>query len=139
MTEDIRWKQRFLNFERAFKRLQTALNSRALDDFSDLEQEGLIQRFEYTFELAWKTMKDYLEDSGILFSPVTPRAVIKEAFAAKLIDDGQAWIAMMLDRNLLSHNYDTLTFQKVLVAVSDTYLQKFEQLHQWLQQKLKDY
>jgi|APCry1669188970_1035186.scaffolds.fasta_scaffold165498_3 nucleotidyltransferase substrate binding protein (TIGR01987 family) len=66
MKEDIRWKQRFDNFGCAFKLLQSALTSRVLDDFSDLEQEGIIQRFEYTFELAWKTMKDYLENSGLL-------------------------------------------------------------------------
>ena len=138
MKEDIRWKQRFDNFGRAFKLLQSALTSRALDDFSDLEQEGIIQRFEYTFELAWKTMTDYLENSGLLVTPVTPRAVIKEAFAAKIIDDGQVWIAMMLDRNLLSHTYDTKTFKNVLVAVSENYLPQFEQLHQCLQQQLKD-
>ena len=101
MQEDIRWKQRFDNFDRAFTLLRTALQSCALDDFSDLEQEGIIQRFEYSFELAWKTMKDYLENSGVALSPVTPRAVIKEAFAAKMIDDGDGWIAMMLDRNQL--------------------------------------
>ena len=55
MQEDIRWKQRFDNFDRAFTLLHSALQSRALDDFSDLEQEGIIQRFEYSFELAWKT------------------------------------------------------------------------------------
>ncbi len=138
MQEDIRWKQRFDNFDRAFTLLRTALQSCALDDFSDLEQEGIIQRFEYSFELAWKTMKDYLENSGVALSPVTPRAVIKEAFAAKMIDDGDGWIAMMLDRNQLSHTYDMHTFRKVLVAVNENYLPILEQLHQWLQQKLKN-
>ena len=138
MQEDIRWKQRFDNFDRAFTLLRTALQSCALDDFSDLEQEGIIQRFEYSFELAWKTMKDYLENSGVALSPVTPRAVIKEAFAAKMIDDGDGWIAMMLDRNQLSHTYDMVTFRKVLVAVNENYLPILEQLHQWLQQKLKN-
>ena len=138
MQEDIRWKQRFDNFDRAFTLLRTALQSCALDDFSYLEQEGIIQRFEYSFELAWKTMKDYLENSGVALSPVTPRAVIKEAFAAKMIDDGDGWIAMMLDRNQLSHTYDMVTFRKVLVAVNENYLPILEQLHQWLQQKLKN-
>ena len=138
MQEDIRWKQRFDNFDRAFTLLRTALQSCALDDFSDLEQEGIIRRFEYSFELAWKTMKDYLENSGVALSPVTPRAVIKEAFAAKMIDDGDGWIAMMLDRNQLSHTYDMVTFRKVLVAVNENYLPILEQLHQWLQQKLKN-
>ena len=137
MQEDIRWKQRFDNFDRAFTLLRTALQSCALDDFSDLEQEGIIQRFEYSFELAWKTMKDYLENSGVVLSPVTPRAVIKEAFAANIIDDGDGWIAMMLHRNQLSHTYDMVTFRQVLVAVKEHYLPILEQLHQWLQQQLK--
>jgi nucleotidyltransferase substrate binding protein (TIGR01987 family) len=106
MKQDIRWKQRFDNFERAFRFLQSELVERPLDDFSDLEQQGLVQRFEFSFELAWKTMKDFLESSGIQINLVTPKAVIKEAFAAKIIDDGQIWIDMMLDRNLLSHTYD---------------------------------
>jgi len=68
----------------------------------ELEKEGLIQR-EYSYELAWKTMKDYLEEQGANINPVTPRKVIKEAFAANIITDGQVWVDMMLHRNLLSH------------------------------------
>lgn len=90
MTDnDIRWLQRFENFSRAYGLLRSALEERDLDDFSDLEQEGIIQRFEYTYELSWKTMKDYLEHEGVVISPVTPRNVIKEAFAARIVEDGQ--------------------------------------------------
>ena len=134
-SKDIRWKQRFDNFNRAFGLLQGAFENRAIDDFSDLEKEGLVQRFEYTFELAWKTMKDYLEHGGLQISPVTPKNVIKEAFAAKLIDDGQIWIDMMLDRNLLSHAYDQKKFRTALDSVKNSYLPKLEQLHQCLMQK----
>ncbi len=84
METDSRWKQRFENFSRAFRLLKTALEERSLDEFSDLEQEGLVQRFEFTFELAWKTMKDYLEDSGFQITPVTPKTVIKEAYLPEL-------------------------------------------------------
>ena len=59
---------------------------------SDLEKEGLIQRFEYSYELAWKTMKDYLEEHGTNINPVTPRNVIKEAFSENIITDGQVWV-----------------------------------------------
>lgn len=83
-------------------------------------------------------MKDYLQENGIQINPVTPKAVIKEAFAAKLIDDGQTWIDMMLDRNLLSHTYDLKRFRKALDAVKNRYLPKLEQLHQWLQQKYQE-
>ena len=69
---DVRWKQRLQNFDRAFVLLRSGLESKELDAFTDLEREGLIQRFEYTYELGWKTLKDYLEDSGVVVSPVTP-------------------------------------------------------------------
>ena len=138
MKADIRWKQRFENFDRAFKLLQAAMQERSLDEYSDLEQEGLVQRFEFSFKLAWKTMKDYLEGSGIQINPVTPKAVIKEAFAAKIIENGQEWIYMMLDRNLLAHTYDQKRFRKALTSVKKTYLPELEKLHQWLHQKYQE-
>ncbi|HWQ25818.1 MAG TPA: nucleotidyltransferase substrate binding protein [Chlorobaculum sp.] len=138
MKQDICWKQRFDNYDRAFILLQSALEERSLDDFSDLEQQGLVQRFEFSFEHAWKTMKDFLAASGIQINPVTPKAVIKEAFAAKIIDDGQIWIDMMLDRNLLSHSYDQKTFLKALNSVKSVYLPKLEQLHRWMLEKYQE-
>lgn len=135
METDIRWKQRFDNFDRAFRLLKSALEERSLDEYSVLAQEGLARRFKNVFELAWKTMKDYLEDSGLQITPVTPKAVIKEAFAAKFIDDGQIWIDMMHDRSLLAHTYDLKRFKKALTSVKNNYLPKLEHLHQWFQQK----
>lgn len=129
---DIRWKQRFQNFDRAFILLRSALEDQPLDQLPDLEQAGVIQRFEYSYELAWKTMKDYLEDNGVVISPVTPRNVIKEAFAAGLIKEGQIWVDMMLHRNLLSHTYDFSNFKKVLEAVDNFYLSTLGDLHEWL-------
>ena len=87
-NKDIRWIQRFQNFDRAFLLLRSALEERGLEQMSELEKEGLIQRFEYSYELAWKTMKDYLEEQGTIINPVTPRNVIKEAFSAQIIADG---------------------------------------------------
>ena len=135
MTQDVRWRQRYQNFDRAFILLRSALEEKTLDEFSELEQEGLIQRFEYTYELAWKTLKDYLEESGIVISPVTPRNVIKQAFSARIIDDGQVWIDMMLHRNLLSHTYDYTKFREVLEAVVTRYLTAIGDLHEWLLEK----
>lgn len=129
MTYDIRWKQRFQNFDRAFLLLRSALEQQQIEDFNQLEQEGLIQRFEYTFELAWKTMKDYLEESGILLTEQTPRAVIKAAFAAGILKNGDAFIPMMLTRNLLSHRYDLQTFQAALVVIKKSYLNELQELH----------
>ena len=102
MNSDIRWKQRFDNFYRAFVLLREVCD-RGVDSLSQLEKEGAIQRFEVAFELAWKTLKDYLEENGVVTNPVTPRNIIEEAFAAKLLEDAQVWIDMMLHRNLLSH------------------------------------
>jgi nucleotidyltransferase substrate binding protein (TIGR01987 family) len=70
---------------------------------SPLEKEGTVQRFEYCLELAWKTVKDYLAESGVVIAPVTPRQVLKDSFAAGILDDGQLWMDMLAERNLLSH------------------------------------
>ena len=135
--ENIRWKQRFSNFSRAFMLLRSALEERSLDQFSDLEQEGIIQRFEYSYELAWKTMKDYLEESGVVMNPVTPRNVIKEAFSSGIIEDGQVWVEMMLHRSLLSHTYDFSKFQQVLEAIFEHYLFALSKLHDWFVEQNK--
>ena len=130
-NKDIRWIQRFQNFDRAFLLLRSALEERGLEQMSEQEKEGLIQRFEYSYELAWKTMKDYLEEQGTIINPVTPRNVIKEAFSAQIIADGQVWVDMMLHRNLLAHTYDFSKFKEVLDAVVERYLDAQEQLHEW--------
>jgi nucleotidyltransferase substrate binding protein (TIGR01987 family) len=130
MNSDIRWKQRFDNFDRAFVLLREVCD-RGVDSLSQLEKEGAIQRFEVAFELAWKTLKDYLEESGVVVNPVTPRNVIKEAFAAKLLEDAQVWIDMMLHRNLLSHTYDIKVFEAVLRTVAERYFPAFDRLHEF--------
>lgn len=105
MSKDIRWKQRFQNFSKAFQLLREPV-CRELDSFSDLEKGGIVQRFEITFELGWKTLKDYLVFSGVTVEQITPRAVIKQGFASKIISDGQTWIDMLDRRNLFAHIYD---------------------------------
>ena len=106
------------------------------DALNQLEKEGAIQRFEYCFELAWKTMKDYLEQGGLVLSIVTPRQVLKEAFAAKLLDDGQVWIDMLSHRNILSHTYNPVSFDKALAAIHDRYVSALTQLHDRLQHEV---
>ena len=127
---DIRWKQRFHNFDRAFLLLQDALKDGPAP-LSLLEKQGTIQRFEFSFELAWKTVKDFLEDSGLVISPVTPRQVIKDAFAAKVLADGQIWIEMLDHRNLLSHTYDCAVFEQAVEAIAARYLPALAALHQF--------
>ena len=129
-SRDIRWKQRLDNFDRAFVLLREVCE-RKIESLSRLEKEGAIQRFEVAFELAWKTIKDYLEEAGVVVQPVTPRNVIKEAFAARLLDDAQVWIDMMLHRNLLSHTYDIKVLEEVLQAVAERYFPALDHLHEF--------
>lgn len=135
-SHDIRWQQRFDNFDRAFALLGEVCE-RGVDSLSQLEKEGAIQRFEVVFELAWKTVKDFLEESGVIIEPVTPRNVIKLAFAAKLLNNAQVWIDMMEHRNLLSHTYDEAVFEAVLKVVEETYFSAFIELHRFFQAQLK--
>ena len=136
MNPDIRWRQRFENFDRALGLLREAL-ANGQESLSPLEQEGAAQRLEYTLELAWKCMKDYLEDSGVTISPATPRQVIKEAFVAKIITDGQTWIDMLNHRNLLSHTYDFAVFEEAIRATEDRYLPTLQALHEFLSKELQ--
>jgi nucleotidyltransferase substrate binding protein (TIGR01987 family) len=131
---DIRWKQRLTNFERALRLLREAM-AEGPEALNQLEKEGVIQRFEYCFELAWKTVKDYMEASGIVFDVVMPRQVIKDAFAAKVLNDGATWIAMLDHRNLLSHTYNPVVIEQAVAAIHQRYLPQLEQLHTFLQQE----
>lgn len=133
---DVRWKQRFQNFDRALALLADAL-ARGPAALNQLEKEGVVQRFEYTLELAWKTLKDYLEESGVMLSAVTPRQVIKDAFAAKILADGQAWIDMIDHRNLLSHTYDPVNFEEAVDAIHERYLAALRQVHALFTGKLQ--
>ncbi|MDJ0763825.1 MAG: nucleotidyltransferase substrate binding protein [Myxococcota bacterium] len=132
--ETPRWKQRLENFEKAYVLLQDAFRN-DISTLSDLEKEGVIQRFEYTFELAWKTLKDYLTHSGILLEQITPRSVIKAAFAAKIIQNGQLWIDMLKRRNLMSHVYERDTFEATIERIGAAYLDAFDQVFTLLKEK----
>jgi nucleotidyltransferase substrate binding protein (TIGR01987 family) len=134
---DIRWKQRFQNFDRAFVLLRDALEN-GPSSLNQLEKEGVIQRFEFCFELAWKTLKDYMEQDGFVFATITPRQVIKDAFAAQILKHGQVWIDMLDHRNLLSHTYNLVKFEEAIMALYDHYLDAFDQLHEFLQEKLTE-
>lgn len=131
MTSNIRWQQRLENFERASMLLREPLD-RGVETLSRLEKEGMVQRFEVALELGWKTLKDYLEYTGIVISPVTPRTVIKEANAAQVLPDAQVWIDMLDHRNVLSHTYDAVAFDKAVEAIRDRYQPAIECLVEWL-------
>lgn len=116
----VRWRQRFSNLKKALALLKEAVSNEGLNR---LEQEGLIQRFEYSFELAWKTMKDFLESRGV--DAIFPRDVVKAGFSTGLIVDGELWLEMLEGRNRLSHTYNEETF---LFAVRKIRQEYFPQL-----------
>lgn len=124
---DIRWKQRFESFERAYILLRSAFDKEG--EFSDLEKEGVSQRFEYTFELTWKTLKDYLEYSGVAIEEATPRKIIKQAFEAQLIKNGEQWINMLVQRNLLSHTYNQKMFNEAIEKIRLEYINLLEEFY----------
>ena len=125
-NQDIRWKQRFSNFNRAFLLLREAMDSDR-STLSQLEKEGIIQRFEYTFELAWKVLKDKMEYDGIVLDQISPKAVVRQAFAAKYINDPDTWLKMIGDRNLMSHTHDFVKFEAVIQSIADHYLPMLEE------------
>jgi len=129
MTEqDIRWQQRFKNFQRAFFLLREAMEN-DLNSLNQLEKEGIIQRFEYTFELAWKVLKDKMEYDGLELNQISPKAVVRQAFAAKYIQDADTWLRMIGDRNLMSHTYDFSKFEVVIASIQSDYLPMLDEWH----------
>ncbi|GIM32452.1 nucleotidyltransferase substrate binding protein [Paraclostridium sp. MRS3W1] len=121
--------ERKQDFFKALKRLEEALEKDLNDD---IIIDGIIQRFEFTFEQAWKVMKLYLEDQGILDEALAPRSTIRCAFKHKLITDGDVWIEMMLDRNRTSHMYDETTARNIVKLVEAKYIAEFNKLKEFL-------
>lgn len=116
MTQS-RWRQRLLDLQEASARLSEAVEA---PEHSSLERDGVIQRFEFSFELAWKTLKDYLEDQG--FTEVSsPKKALREAFQQNLLADGQVWMDMLEDRNRMSHLYDQAASEEIFRHIRDKY------------------
>jgi len=116
MPEDIRWKQRFDNYLKALQTLSEAVALAQKRSLSMLEEQGVIQSFEFTHELAWNVLKDYLEYQGIR-DVVGSRGAVREAFKNGLIEDGETWMAMIRDRNLSSHTYDQGTARDIIKRI----------------------
>jgi nucleotidyltransferase substrate binding protein (TIGR01987 family) len=124
-AEDIRWQQRFSNYQRALVRLQEAVALQATRPLSNLEQQGLIQAFEFTHELAWNVMKDYFVYQGNATPIAGSRDAVREAFAVQLVIDGQGWMDMIKSRNLSSHTYNTEVADAIVKDVVDKYAALF--------------
>lgn len=128
-TEDIRWKQRFNNFIRAYRGLDDAVQLHHARGLSKLEQQGLIQGFEFTHELAWNVLKDYLQEQGVtglMGSKDSSRA----AFKLGLIEDGETWMEMIKSRNLSLQSYDEQVTEDILTAIIQQFLPSFNQFQQ---------
>lgn len=134
MAEDIRWQQRFANYQLALQQLETFFEPPALND---REQQGLIKAFEYTFELAWNSLRDLLRSQGNS-TLLGSRDTMREAFRLGLIEDGETWMLMIQDRNLTSHTYNRSTAEAIAANIVDRYLPCFKDLHARLQQRQVD-
>lgn len=135
--QDIRWMQRFNNYKKALKQLQDAVELMEERELSILEKQGFIQAFEYTHELAWKTLKDFLENRGNT-DIYGSRDATKKAFALGIIDDGEIWMQMIKSRNLTSHTYDENTADEIIGIVKDVYYVQFEKLKLEMEEQEKE-
>ena len=124
-----RFEERKQDLINATNRLKEELN----EEENEIMIDAVLHRYEFTFELAWKTLKDYLEYLGITVNTGSPREVIKESFAHKLISDGEIWIKMMLARNSLSHLYDEETSRQVYNEIKNEYIYQIEKLIETLE------
>ena len=143
MKQDIRWEQRFSNYLKALKKLQQSVafikqqlpaHQESDNVLLEMLREGLIQRFEYTHELAWNVMKDYAEYQG---NPNIggSRDATREAFKLKLIDDGHAWMDMISSRNLTSHTYNEEVANQIYQKIMTVYFPAFETFRKTMLQK----
>lgn len=134
MTEDIRWKQRFDNFNRALHQLTLAVELSRQRPLSDLEKQGVIQAFEFVHELAWNVLKDFLEYEGIQ-GIVGSRSAVREAFKRGLIEDGETWMDMLEKRNLSSHTYNLEIALALVSAIIEIYHPAFLVLQEEMQRR----
>ena len=125
--EDVRWIQRFSNFIKALAQLQQAIELAQQRPLTQLEEQGLIQAFEFTHELAWNTMKDFLEQQGVL-NLYGSKDTTREAFKTGLIENGEAWMKMIKSRNLSSHTYDETTARQITADIRNIYFKEFKAL-----------
>ena len=131
MVDDVRWKRRFENFQRALNQLSAAVRLSETRPLTDLEKQGLIQGFEFTHELAWNVLKDYLEMEGIQ-GLVGSRSTVREAFKRGLVRDGDVWMDMIEKRNLSSHTYNESVAEAIVSAVVERYHAAFLELRDHL-------
>lgn len=132
--QDIRWLQRLQNFRKALSQLDEAMALMSERSLSKLEKQGVIQAFEYSYELGWNTLKDYLVWQGIT-GLVGSRDTIREAFSKGLVTEGQGWMNMLIDRNRTSHTYNEETAEAILANIRQSHHPLLKDLEKALLQR----
>lgn len=130
---DIRWIQRFDNYTKAFTQLEKAVHLASERTLSELEEQGLIQAFEFTHELAWKTLKDFLNYQGN-HEIYGSKDATRQAFKYELIEAGYIWMDMIKSRNNSSHTYNEVVAEEILTSVISDYYSEFKKLKDKLEQ-----
>ncbi len=123
-NQDVRWKQRFNNFKLALEQLKDTVNLFNKRELSLIEKQGLIQAFEFTHELSWNVLKDYLEYQGN-FNIKGSRDASKKGFEYNLINDGEVWMQMIETRNITTHTYDKEIVERIIVEIVEKYADEF--------------
>lgn len=131
-NKDVRWIQRFSNYKKAFDKLEKYCS---VENMNEMEEQGLIKAFEYTYELAWKTLQDLLHEKGFE-QIVGPKPVIDQSFQNGYIQNGQAWVRMHKSRNLTSHTYDSLTAEEIATEIRQEYIFLLTELKEKLQNEM---
>jgi nucleotidyltransferase substrate binding protein (TIGR01987 family) len=134
MNEDIRWKQRFSNYKKALAQLTKFIDK---GELNELEKQGLIQAFEYTHELAWNVLKDYLQEQGIQ-NITGSKDSVRSAFKVGLIEDGESWMDMIKDRNQTVHTYNEATAEAIITNIQTRFFALFVALGKKMQELSDD-
>ncbi len=133
--EEIRWIQRFSSFKKAFNKLSLIVENKKLDALNELETEGLIQRFEYTYELAWKTLQDFLRHKGYI-DIAGPTSVLQQAFADGYIEDEKGWRNIKKSRELTAHTYNESVAEEIAESIMNSFYLLFKKLITKLENEL---
>lgn len=136
METDIRWKQRFQNCCRAFSAFSSGVELAKKRTLFDLERQGLIQEFEFTQDLSWKVLKDFLEYKGASNEIVGSKDAVRSAFSAGIIDDGDVWMDMIASRNISSHTYNDDTAEAIAEKCINAYCDCFRKLKERLEKEI---
>lgn len=132
-NKDIRWIQRFSNYRKALTQLQKAVELASTRNLTFLEEQGLIQGFEYTHELAWKTLKDFIESQGTV-KIYGSKDATREAFQLGLLNDGETWMEMINSRNKTSHTYNEDTAAEIVRNIIEKYFSLFQDFGQTMEE-----